>query len=125
MVVEMKVIETSRDKACAYCEREDISMPNPLQLNGKGNSFWVIETQQRVGIIYGYKGNGRVLILDLMSKYPKEIFLDDIRDWIYRLKQSGIVVESQIEGLKLEKDSMLLPTSIDEVLKVVSGQSIR
>ena len=121
----MKVIETSRDKACAYCEREAISMPNPLQLNGKGNSFWVIETQQRVGIIYGYKGNGRVLILDLMSKHPKEIFLDDIRGWIYRLKQSGIVVESQIEGLKLEKDSMLLPTSIDEVLKVVSGQSIR
>ena len=121
----MNIVEISGDEACEYCEREDISLPNPTQINGKVNSFWLIETQQYVGILYGYKGNGSVLLLDLLSKHPTEIFFDDIRDWIYRLKQSGIVVESQIKGLQLEKNSMLLPVSIDEVLKVVNGRSMR
>ena len=116
----MRIVELNRNQALEFCANQGLR--DSILDNANINSYLGILEQKIIGIIVGCKSNNGIVIFQIISNLPKESFADVIAKQIYTWKQCGIIVESRIEGFAFGQKDMLLPVSIDKVLKAIHGQ---
>ena len=123
---EPRIFELTEFAAKEYCKSEGLSLPKCFQTGGDLNAYWGFVAGEKVlGIMYGHKEELKILLLGFLSNNPKKTFSDIVTKKIYAWKQMGIVVESRIEEWALGRNDMLLPCSVDKILKAMGKTNIQ